>query len=67
MTISAPGQYVAYRVSANRNNQTSPASTPVVLWDTEEAAQLPWFSESEVLGRLPLYQFSVVTLKAERE
>lgn len=37
VTISAPGVYIAYRVSAKRNGQTSPASTPVVLWDSEES------------------------------
>lgn len=40
VTISSPGQYIAYRVSAKRNSQTSPPSTPFVLWDTEQGAQL---------------------------
>ncbi len=40
VTISNPGQYVAYRVSAQRNGMTSPASTPVVLWDTESGVAL---------------------------
>lgn len=37
-----PGQYVGYRIIAKRNGQTSPACTPVVLWDGEsmEALQL---------------------------
>jgi YD repeat-containing protein len=34
VTMSTPGQYVAYRVTAARNDMTSAPSTPVVLWDT---------------------------------
>lgn len=37
---SAPGQYIAFRVSATRRGVTSPASTPVVLWDTETSQTL---------------------------
>lgn len=37
---SAPGQYIAFRVSATRRGVTSPASTPVVLWDTEQGQTL---------------------------
>lgn len=37
---STPGQYVAFRVSATRRGVTSPASTPVVLWDTEQGEML---------------------------
>lgn len=33
VTLSTPGEYVAYRVRATRNGQSSAASTPVVLWD----------------------------------
>ena len=28
------GTYIGYRITASRNGQTSPASTPVVLWET---------------------------------
>lgn len=31
---ATPGSYIAFRVSAQRNGQTSAASTPVVLWDS---------------------------------
>lgn len=37
---SAPGQYIAFRVSASRRGVISAASTPVVLWDTEQGQQL---------------------------
>ncbi|MBV6457442.1 MAG: hypothetical protein HONBIEJF_00551 [Fimbriimonadaceae bacterium] len=37
---SAPGQYIAFRVSASRRGVSSPASTPVVLWDTEQGQTL---------------------------
>lgn len=30
---ATPGSYIAFRVSAQRNSQTSAASTPVALWD----------------------------------
>lgn len=36
VTISSPGQYIAYRVIATRNGMTSAPSTPVVLWDGSE-------------------------------
>lgn len=39
-TTWSPGQYVGYRVIAKRNDQTSPACTPVVLWDGEGLAPL---------------------------
>lgn len=35
-----PGQYVAFRVRAVRRGVGSSWSTPVILWDTEESAQL---------------------------
>lgn len=28
-----PGEYIGFRVTASRNGLTSPASTPVVLWE----------------------------------
>jgi hypothetical protein len=40
VTMATPGQYVAFRVSAKRNGMTSPASTPAVLWDSQESVQL---------------------------
>ncbi|HRI45063.1 MAG TPA: fibronectin type III domain-containing protein [Fimbriimonadaceae bacterium] len=33
VTMTTPGQYVAFRVIAARNDMASPPSTPVVLWD----------------------------------
>ncbi|MGE0001708.1 MAG: hypothetical protein AB7F50_01590 [Fimbriimonadaceae bacterium] len=29
----SPGEYIGFRVTASRNDATSPASTPVVLWE----------------------------------